>query len=285
VFSAQAGPATSYIGANFNNTGSLGNISNWLLTPEVTLVDGMVLDFYTRGPTCTPPNCYADRLQVRASLNGASTNVGTGWTAVGDFTMLLLDVNPTLVPNGYPQTWDAGHFTVTISGVPTPTQGRLAFRYFVEDAGANGTNSNYIGIDSVTLTGVPTPPSNDCNQNGIPDECDIQVAFGGYCQGTTYPPCDSDYNTNGVPDHCEICGDLDGDGDVDSVDYYIFVDAYGTCVSHVKYNAAADMDGSGCINLVDYQAWLICYRMYNGRDFSVPKKKTPAPAPAPRLSR
>ncbi len=283
VFNAQAGSATSYIGANYNNTGTLGNISNWLLTPEVTLVDGMVLDFYTRGPTCT--TCYADRLQVRASLNGASTNVGTGWTAVGDFTMLLLDVNPTLVPDGYPQTWDAGHFTVTISGVPTPTQGRLAFRYFVEDAGANGTNSNYIGIDTVTLSGVPAPPANDCNQNGVPDECDIHVSFGGYCEGAIPTECDSDYNTNGVPDHCEICGDLNGDGAVDGDDYWIFVDAFGWCVGAPKYNPAADMDGSGCVNLLDYQSWLVCYRMYNGRDFSAPKKKLPAPAPAPLIGR
>lgn len=61
------------------------------------------------------------------SLNGASTNAGTTETSVGDFSTLLLDINPTLVPSGYPNAWT--QYTVTISGVPTPTSGRLAFRY------------------------------------------------------------------------------------------------------------------------------------------------------------
>src|SRR5204862_6521990 len=36
-FPAQAGSSTSYIGANFNNTTGTNTISNWLLTPPVTL--------------------------------------------------------------------------------------------------------------------------------------------------------------------------------------------------------------------------------------------------------
>jgi hypothetical protein len=47
-------------------------------------------------------------------------------------------------------------YTATISGVGAPTNGRLAFRYFVTDAGASGTNSNFIGIDTVEYElGVP----------------------------------------------------------------------------------------------------------------------------------
>src|SRR6185503_17575667 len=37
VFPAQAGAPTSYIGANFNNTTGTNTISNWLLTPPVSL--------------------------------------------------------------------------------------------------------------------------------------------------------------------------------------------------------------------------------------------------------
>jgi len=70
-----------------------------------------------------------------------------------------------------------------------------------------------------------------------------------------------------------LCGDIDGDGDVDVDDYWLFVDAYGTCVGHTKYNQYADMDGSGCINLVDYTLWLECYYEANGRQFVPPKKK------------
>ncbi len=79
-FDAQSGAANAYIGANYNNTGSVGTISNWLLTPNRTIRNGDVLTFYTRKPS---PDTYADRLEVRLSTNGASTNVGSG-TGVGE---------------------------------------------------------------------------------------------------------------------------------------------------------------------------------------------------------
>jgi hypothetical protein len=168
VLPAQAGPDNSYIAANFNNTGTTGTISNWLLTPAVTLQTGVKLTFYTRTAT---GSTWADRMQVRMSTNGTSTNVGATATSVGDFTTLLLDINPTYVGSGYPQTWAAGYYTITISGVPTPTTGRLAFRYFVENGGSGGANSNIIGIDTVKVihAGLPTY---DQNQNGVPDACD-----------------------------------------------------------------------------------------------------------------
>ena len=151
VFSAHQGPADSYIGANFNNTGSIGTISNWLLTPETLLQDGATISFYTR---TADGSTWADRLELRMSLSGSSTDVGSTATSVGDFTTLLLSVNPTQAATGYPQVWT--EYTATLSGIGTPTNGRLAFRYFVTDAGASGTNSNYIGIDTVEYElGIP----------------------------------------------------------------------------------------------------------------------------------
>ena len=154
VFPAFDGASTAYIAANYNNGGDLATISNWLLTPEVSLQDG-TLTFYTR---TIELSAYPDRLQVRMSTNGASTNVGTTALDVGDFTNLLLDINPTYTVGGYPEAWT--QFTVNISGVPPGTTGRLALRYFVENAGPLGVNSNYIGIDRVVYTGPcgsPTP--------------------------------------------------------------------------------------------------------------------------------
>jgi uncharacterized repeat protein (TIGR01451 family) len=155
VFAAQSGPDDSYIGANFQNTGANGTISNWLLTPPVSLHDGDHFAFFTR--TVTNPQ-YPDRLQVRMSTNGTSTNVGTTETSVGDFGTLLLDINPTYTVVGYPDVWTL--YNITISGVPSTVTGRLAFRYFVENAGSSGTNSDYIGIDTVCTPppGPPPPP-------------------------------------------------------------------------------------------------------------------------------
>ncbi len=150
TFAAYNGATNSYIGANYNNTGSVGTISNWLMTPNRTFRNGDVITFYTRQAAST----YADRLQVRLSTNGASTVVGTG-TGVGDYTTLLLDINPSYNGAGYPEVWTL--YTITISGLPAPTSGRLAFRYFVENGGLNGTNSDYIGIDNVVYTPYVCP--------------------------------------------------------------------------------------------------------------------------------
>jgi len=146
VFPSQAIGADAYIAANFNNTTGTNTISNWLLTPPLTLQNGVKLTFYTRTVDNSP---QADRLQVRMSLNGNSTDVGTAATSVGDFTALLLDINPTYTTTGYPSKWT--QYTATLSGIASPTTGRLAFRYFVENGGPTGTRSNYIGIDSVSI--------------------------------------------------------------------------------------------------------------------------------------
>ncbi len=150
-FDAYNGAAAAYIGANFNNTGSAGTISNWLLTPVATIKNGDVISFYTRS---TGDN-YPDRLQLRLSTNGASSNVGSTATDVGDFTTVLTEVNPTLVVGGYPATWT--QYTVTVSGLSAPVSGRFAFRYFVTSAGSSGSNSDYIGIDNVIYTPYVCP--------------------------------------------------------------------------------------------------------------------------------
>ena len=156
TFGAQSGSPVSYIAANFLNGSGQATISNWLLTPPVTLQNGAKFSFWTR--TGTSP-VFPDRLQVRMSTNGTSQDVGTTATDVGDFTTLLLDINPTYTTSGYPNVWT--NFLVTLSGLGGPVTGRLAFRYFVENGGPSGANSDYIGIDAVAYgcNGNPPTPS------------------------------------------------------------------------------------------------------------------------------
>lgn len=149
VFDSQAGAEDAYIAANFNNAAFGGNISDWLITPMLTLLDGDQLSFYTR---TEESSLFADSLEVRLSLNGASTNVGSTDSSVGDFTTLLLTINPTLNGSGYPQAWT--QYTVTLSGLSGPATGRFAFRYDVPDT---SVNADYIGIDTVTVNAVPEP--------------------------------------------------------------------------------------------------------------------------------
>ncbi len=162
-FDSYNGATNSYIAANFNNTaGGSGIISNWLVTPNRTFRNGDVITFYTRKATGSVD--YPDRLEVRLSTNGSSTNVGAAGNNVGDFTTLLTSVNPTLAQFGYPTVWTL--YTITISGLAAPTSGRIAFRYFVTSAGPSGTNSDYIGIDNVVYTPYVCPTVS-VNASGI----------------------------------------------------------------------------------------------------------------------
>jgi len=178
VFPANSGAATSYIAANFNNTTGANIISNWLFAPNVTLRNGDQFSFFTRTTTGTFP----DRLQVRMSTNGASVNAGTTNTGVGDFTTLLLDINPTYTATGYPTAWT--QFTINLSGLPAGgISGRLAFRYFVENAGPAGLNSDFIGIDdAVYNTTAPGPPPTTCTGSTTNLKVDIS--------GSNYPTFD-----------------------------------------------------------------------------------------------
>lgn len=149
IFSSQAGADDSYIAANFENAASGGNISNWLITPELSLSGTVNLNFYTRTES---PAVFADRMELRLSTNGASTDVGGSDASVGDFSTLLLTINPGLIPDGYPDAWT--RVAAQVSGFAPGTTGRFAFRYFVPDTSVNG---DYIGVDSVSVSAVPEP--------------------------------------------------------------------------------------------------------------------------------
>ncbi len=179
VFPAQAGATNSYIGANFNNTTGTNTISNWLVSPNRTFSNGDQIKFWTRTTTASP---FPDRLQVRLSTAGTSTNVGTGSAGVGDFTTVLLDINPMYDIGGvYPEVWT--EFTITLSGLAGPTSGRVAFRYFVEMGGPTGDNSNFIGIDTFSYTpGAPVVAGDapaDFNGDGKTDWVTIRNTGGG----------------------------------------------------------------------------------------------------------
>lgn len=143
-----------FLGVNYNSAGNApgATISNWMISPEVTLTNGDVITFYTR-TVDSASTVYPDRLQVRYSTNGSSNDIGANETSVGDFTNLLIDINENYstsgFPTGYPFTWQ--RYDLVISGLSAATQGRFAFRYFVEDGGPQGASSNYIGIDSLSF--------------------------------------------------------------------------------------------------------------------------------------
>lgn len=91
--------------------------------------------------------------------------------------------------------------------------------------------------------------SQDCNDNGIPDECDI-------ANGTP------DDNSNGIPDECEACcnlpGDIDNSGELDISDLtYLVAYMFGggpasPCIEEANVNGAGDIDISDLTHLIAY---------------------------------
>ncbi len=143
---------------SFNAGDSLSTISAWLISPPTKMKNGDQIKFYTR-TTANPAN-FPDRLQVRLNPTNNGINVGSGplsridvATMVGDFSTLLLEINPNLIKTGtdsYPGTWT--QYTITISGLaPTVVERRFAFRYFVTEGGTDAAsiNSDAIGLDKI----------------------------------------------------------------------------------------------------------------------------------------
>ncbi len=158
-FDSYEGGANSYVGVGFQSSSSSipVTLSNWLLSKARTFNNGDIITFYTRSMDVSP--VFPDRLEVRFSEDGNNTNVGFAPEDVGSFTTVLLSINPTLSTTGYPTSWT--QYTITISGLSGPTNGRLGFRYYVTNGGPGGNNSNYIGIDSFTYYSTLSPPTND----------------------------------------------------------------------------------------------------------------------------
>jgi len=166
IMTAESGDLpNSFIAANYRSVevaddGVSKTICNYLILPELGALESF--SFYTLTRRASNNfSIYPDRLYLVRSPSG-EINTGNCTEGFGDFTETLLVVNPDLTiastaPEGYPRlAWQ--NFTTEVNGA-----GRLAFVYYVTDAGYYGVNSNYIGIDTVQWTLaplVPLPPTN-----------------------------------------------------------------------------------------------------------------------------
>lgn len=156
VPNGQAGGGNSFALVNFactTSTAATGaTISNWLISPTITVNNGDVITFYTRiGKNTTANNAsFADRLQLRMSTNGDFSVAPTGGPEnVGDYSEILVDVNPDLDLVSYPSTWT--QYSYTVEGLAAETSVKFAFRYYVTDGGPAGNNSDIIGVDTFAV--------------------------------------------------------------------------------------------------------------------------------------
>jgi len=141
-----------------------GKLSAWLISPVLPIKEGDQIVFFTRAADDSNYPVYTkDRMQVRANFSDGTVNLTD--TGVGNFSKLLLDINPRYIYNdpsggqgsdGYPRAWRK--YTINIDTVPgnSAAAARFAFRYYGNDAGLQGgsAGSNYatiVGIDSLAF--------------------------------------------------------------------------------------------------------------------------------------
>jgi hypothetical protein len=78
--------------------------------------------------------------------------------------------------------------------------------------------------------------SSDCNENNIPDSCDVDI------DGEK-----ADMNENGIPDSCELAqGDLNLDGCIDGADLGILFSLWG-----LPNPPIGDLNGDGTVRAAD----------------------------------
>src|SRR5262245_29767773 len=132
----QAGPG--YLGADGFMSSSSGPVSHWAILPVIpNQVAGDMVTLHVRRHGALPA-----RLEVRYSPSGG-TSTGSGPTAVGDFTQLLVSSDP--IPTG---GWLAYSAAV-------PGGGRIALRFAGQFQAFSG--GLYSGIDTLSV-GAPPPP-------------------------------------------------------------------------------------------------------------------------------
>ncbi len=116
-----------------------GDISTWAILPPIPDQQaGDTISFRVR----RMESSNFDTLQLRYSPTGG-TGTGSGPDAVGDFTEVLADLSPIPLTG----------WTLVSATVPGP--GRLALRYYVDDACTWACFSSYVGVDELVVSAAP----------------------------------------------------------------------------------------------------------------------------------
>jgi len=132
-FSTFDGAPESYIAANYGNAPEGGIISNWLITPEFSLAEGVVVSFWLRA----------------AEFAGTSDQVAFGFSnGSSDLSSFDMMSAITVSTDGwalYERRIEKG----SVAG-----NARFAVQYTGSFA-----NSNYIGLDRFAVSQIPEPSS------------------------------------------------------------------------------------------------------------------------------
>jgi hypothetical protein len=131
VFVAYNGPSNGYVGSNYETVTGANDIDNWLVLPAQNILTDDSLYFYQRSPTASS---YPDTIRVMYSAAGDSVPEAGTWIELGRFKTTTSG------------SWERKGFRAPSPGAAA----RFAIRYAVADGGT-GNNSDYIGIDALTI--------------------------------------------------------------------------------------------------------------------------------------
>jgi hypothetical protein len=138
-------------------------------------------------------------ISVSISSDGTAAFVGaygdgndSGSAYIYSFAQGIWQETKLLANDGASDDWFG--FSVSIS-----SDGTTAF------VGAIGNDENGSNSGSSYIYASPFIYAEDCNANGVPDECDIDDGTSNDVNGNSIPDeCEVDCNGNGVPDHWDI---------------------------------------------------------------------------------
>ena len=134
VFAAQSGAETSYIAANFNNAGrdrnGVSTLNNWLITPTFSTELAGEVTFWVKHDVDPSFDDFFSYGFSNGSASTASFAVGSAVKANTDWTL----------------------YSVNFAAAGAGSVGRFAINYR-----GDADTSNYIGIDTLTVTSVPEP--------------------------------------------------------------------------------------------------------------------------------
>ena len=154
AYSASSSP-NDFISCDASSVNLSGNISTWLITPELNIKNGDKIIFWARALDDRQYPIYTmDRMQILMDTTGTPPDIGNSAVSTGNFSKLLLDINPSYIENdngGFPIRWT--YYSITVRGLNAPVKAaRIAFRYLGTDAGVNGPNyASVVCIDSLTF--------------------------------------------------------------------------------------------------------------------------------------
>lgn len=132
-FRALNGAPNSYIAANFNSAEMGGSLDNWLITPEFSLDEGVIVSFWMRA----------------AATDGFSDQVSFGFSdGSTDLSAFVMMAPTTVATDGWV------HYQARIEKGAVSGNARFALQYTGE-----ADLSNYIGLDRFAVSQIPEPSS------------------------------------------------------------------------------------------------------------------------------